>query len=68
MDFTWYERQIRVIHKIRYILVLHLVFQAKKNFLSTREREFPHTQQHTRAREREKETDRQTTKIEKTKS
>ena len=67
MDFTWYERQMEVKYKIRYILVLHLVFQAK-NFLSTREREFPHTQQHTCAREREKETDRQTTKIEKTKS
>jgi len=58
---------MRVKHKIRYIIVLHLVFQIKK-FSRTREREFPHTQQHTRAREREKETDRQTTKIEKTKS
>ena len=50
-------------HKIRYIIVLYLVFQGK-NF--SHEREFPRTQ-HTCARERERETDRQTT-IEKTKS
>ena len=43
--------------KIRYILVLHLVFQAKKNFLSTRER-IPHTTHlRTRKRKRNRQTD-----------
>jgi hypothetical protein len=54
------------------MVVFGIISTAKSSFSgekspSLREREFPHTQQHTCAREREKETDRQTT-IEKTKS
>ena len=58
MDFTWYERQIRVKHKIKYIFVLHLVFQAKKNFSALARENFRTTTHlRTRKRKRNRQTD-----------
>ena len=60
MDFTWYERQMRVQHKIRYILVLHLVFRAKKIFSALARENFrTHNNTLAHAKEKKKQTDRQ---------